>query len=656
MNFKTKKKQFWLLLLTIATIFFSVFLYIKTPKTVVLVENIIKDYMFILRGDIQKDNRIAIVDIDEKSLSTLGQWPWSRNILAKIIENLTNAGVGIIGLDLILSEEDRSSPSKVFKDLDLGIDIKKKLPNYDDILAETISQAPVVTGFAFEMQGSKVILDKEPMIKAVITERDKPKGFELWKAYKASVTVEKINNSAYSNGFVNYLPTKFDNVVRYVPTVISFDDLLYPSLDMEISRLALGVKKVVIQYNDEGVDSIYLNDKKIPTDLNGNIRINYTGYHPAYPYISASDIYNNTFKKEDVEGKIILIGTSATGLYDLRSSPFDSVMPGVESHAHIIDNILNDNLLAEPRWTVLVNLLSILFIGFLCFLVLLSPKSSVSILAGVLFLSLVFGIHYYFMFEKRIVFHTTILMFEIIFMYLTGNIINYIFESQQKELIKGKFANKVSKEVMEDLVNDLDNSTLKADMKEISIFFSDIRGFTTISENIGSPDILVNFLNKYMTPMTDIIVKNKGTVDKFIGDAIMAYWNAPRDLKNHPDYAIKASIEQIQSLKDLNKELEKENLPSINIGIGLNTGECIVGEMGSSGRSDYTCIGDSVNLASRLESLNKQYGTNIIISEFFLAKLINPDLYDIEYLDDVKVKGKEQSVKIYSCKGYAQKA
>lgn len=639
----------WLLALTLVTIALGIGLHTLSLKPLVLLENIIKDSMFVIRGDAPKDERVAIIDIDEKSLKHLGQWPWSRNILAQVLENLTNSGVAAIGMDVLFAEEDISSPNKVLEKLDLNI--SATLPDFDQIFANSIQNSPTVTGFIFSMKDDGVKPDKDPRTKAVIIEKNKPKESFLPTAYRPILNTQKIEKSSYSSGFLNNVPG-FDGVVRSVPSVISYDNVLYPSLSIELLRLVLGVKRIVVQYQENGVENIALGDVQIPTDIYGHIRVNFTGYTPSYSYISAVDIYNNDFKKEQIEEKIVLLGTSSAGLYDLRSSPFDIILPGVEVHAHLIDNILNNNFISKPQWSLAVDYASIIVFAFLAFLSLLIHRVFISILSAFSFLALIFSLHYYFMFNIGIIFNSVMLVIEVIVIYFLGIVINYIFEYRQKEFIKTKFANKVSQEVMEDIVSGDSSLTLKGDEKEISIFFSDIRSFTTISESMKSPHKLIEFLNQYMTPMTDIIIKNKGTVDKFVGDAIMAYWNAPKKLENHADFALKSAIEQIEALKKLNKEFKEQNFPPVDIGIGLNTGLCIVGEMGSVGRSDYTCIGDSVNLASRLEGLNKKYKTNIILSEFFLNKLSNPDIYKIEKLGSEKVKGKNESVKIYACYGY----
>lgn len=643
------KRGISLLILAFFTAFSSFTLYENMPNFMGSFENIIKDYMFLYRGEDKKDNRIIIIDIDEKSLKSLGQWPWSRDILARILDNLKEANVSAIGLDMMFPEEDRSSPDKVIKKLNIKTD--KKLDDYDEIFAKSIEKSNSILGFYFALEDDGVKPNLEPITNAIIKENNKPKNPYIPKAHRAILSIEKINDSAYSNGFVNYMQ-RFDKDVRSVPSVISYDGILYPSLSLEVARYVLKGQKIEINYNENGVLNVAIGDTKIPTDIYGNIMINYRGKYPAYKYISAYKIFQKDFKKEQISGKIALFGTSAPSLSDIRSSPYDTNMPGVEAHGNLIDNILNKNFISKPQWSISVDILSVGFLALFAFLTLLAPRIFVSIIAAIFCMGLILTGHYILMFKYGVVLNSSILLLEVVFIYFVGNIINYIYEREQKEFIKEKFANKVSKEVMEEIVND-STLELKGEEKEISIFFSDIRGFTTISENLKSPHKLIELLNLYMTPMTDIIIKNRGTVDKFIGDAIMAYWNAPNEIENHADFALKSAIEQIEVLKKINRNFKAKNLPLLDIGIGLNAGLCIVGEMGAKHRSDYTCIGDSVNLASRLEGLNKKYKTNIIFSEYFLKKLQDTKIYDFKFLGEEVVKGKSESIKIYACYGYS---
>ncbi len=643
------KRPTWLLILTLLAALIACSMLYLMPKPLLMLENIIQDSMFIVRGEKPKDTRVVIVDIDEKSLKQLGQWPWSRQILAKILDNLTQAEVAAIGMDMIFAEDDRSSPHRVVANLNLKL--PQQLPNFDAIFAHSIQQAPVVTGFMFALNPDGVPPDRDPRSKAIVIEKNKPQNSFLPRAYRPILNIPSIEKSSYSSGFLNNVPD-FDGVVRSVPSVVEYDHVLYPSLSIELLRLTMGVNKIQVQYNDRGVEFVRLGNHIIPTDIYGHIRVNYTGHTPAYQYISATDVYHKRVNKQQLASKIVLFGTSSAGLYDLRSSPFDIILPGVEVHANLIDNVLNQNFIAKPQWSMSVDYLSILSLALFAFITLLSKRILVSVIASISFLALILISHYVLMFHFGIIFNSVILILEVVLLYFLGTVINYLFEYRQKERIKDKFAKKVSKEVMEDIVSASDDVMLKVDTKDISIFFSDIRGFTRISENMPTPQQLIEFLNAYMTPMTEIIIEHKGTVDKFIGDAIMAYWNAPKPLEKHADFALQAAIAQIEALKELNQYFKAQGWPAINIGIGLNSGSCIVGEMGSKGRSDYTCIGDSVNLASRLEGLNKKYATNIILSEFFLQSLHNPEDYDIQELGEETVKGKNQSVLIFTCSGY----
>lgn len=642
------KRRDILALLSVFFVIIFCFLYFFSPKISISIENIIKDNMFVYRGEIKSDDRIVIVDIDERSLNELSQWPWSRDVVARILLNLTNANVAAIGLDMVFAEEDNSSPSKVFEKIGLKTDIEPI--NYDDELAKAFKQTPTISGFFFSFKDEHLSFEKEPRVKAIIIEKNKPKDDFLPIANRAILNITKLEKNSFSSGFLNNIPDN-DGIIRNVPAVIKYNDILYPSLSIEMIRLLTHQKKIIINYEKNGISNINIGDIKIPTDISGFIRVNYTGSTPKYKYLSAVDIYKNEFDKALVENKIVLFGTSAAGLHDIRSSPFDASYPGVETHANLIDNILNNNFISKPQWSMSVDLLTLILLPIVCFFILFFARAFVSLLLILILVFLILIFHYYLMFEEGYILNSFFPLLQVLGLFFMGIIINFIYESRQKDFIKSKFANKVSKSVMDEILEQKSNVNLIGETKEISIFFSDIRNFTTISESMR-PEELISYLNSYMTPMVEIITKNQGTIDKFIGDAIMAYWNAPKQVANHADLALSSAIEQIERLKELNVILKEQNKPEINIGIGLNSDFCVVGEMGSNGRSDYTCIGDGVNLASRLEGLNKKYNTNIIISELFLNKLQNPNIYNLVELGFEKVKGKNIEVKIYQCLGF----
>lgn len=613
----------------------------------------IKDLMFKARGEIKGNENIIIIDIDEKSLKELGQWPWSRDKVAHLLQNLSEYGVGIVGLDVVFAEPDNSSPKKVFQKMGLKSD---DIIDYDDVLGETIAQTPTIVGYVFALNNDGISPEGRPKSSAVIIEQNKPENSYLIKPHRAILNVSQIQKNAYSNGYFNTVPDS-DGIVRSIPLVMEYNGVIYPSLSLEMMRLVLEQTKITLQYDERGISQILLGELAIPTDFYGRMLVNYRGPQNSYRYISASDIYYKRVDALHVEGKIALLGTSAAGLLDLRSTPFDSVYAGVEVHANALDNILNKEFISKPIWAVGVDLLSIGLIVLITFALLLVPSALASFAILVVLNASVIGTHYYLMVYEGILLNTILVLFALNVLFVLGQAINYFLEIKQKEMIKGKFASKVSPAVMNDILSS-EGDVLEGKEREITVFFSDVRNFTNISEAMGNPKKLIALMNTYMDPMTEIIIKSGGTVDKFIGDAIMAYWNAPTDVENHADKAVSASLEQLHRLKELNasirqnpefesvvKMADKKGVPVIDIGIGLNTGVAIVGEMGSSGRSDYTVIGDPINLGSRLESLCKYYNSKLNISHFTKAQLKGE--YILRFLDLVTVKGKSEPVEIW---------
>jgi adenylate cyclase len=620
----------------------------------------IKDMMLKARGEIQGDERIVIIDIDEKSLKALGQWPWSRDKVARVLQNLSDMGAAIIGMDVVFAEADNSSPRYVLKQLGIKAD---DFPDYDAILAKTVEETPTIVGYAFSLLPDMIAPEGQPKTASIIIERNKPASSYLIKPYRPILNLASIQKSAYSNGYFNTIPDN-DGIVRSIPLVMDYNGILYPSLSLEMVRILLEEKKIEVFYDERGVSHIALGEHIIPTDFFGRMMINYRGGQNKYRYISAIDVFNKSADSSYINGKIALLGTSAAGLLDLRSTPFESVYAGVEVHANAIDNILHQDFIAKPVWARGVDVMSIIALVLVTFFVLLIPNALLSFTCLILINGLIAWTHYFIMIYEGVLLNTVLPLLSVNLLFIVGQALNYSLETKQKELIKHKFASKVSPAVMNDLLAS-EGDILDGVEKEITIFFSDIRHFTAISEAAGNPKHLIHLLNAYMNPMTEIIIRNEGTVDKFIGDAIMAYWNAPLSIENHADKALKAALEQLRHLKALNASLqsnpefatiaamsEANAKPIIDIGIGINTGLAIVGEMGTLTRSDYTVIGDAINLGSRLESLCKYYGARLIISEFTKNKL--KEEYLLRSLDLVRVKGKSEPVEIWQVHDYVQ--
>lgn len=638
------------------------YMYITVPDNFQSIDNKLRDFMFFVRGPISTTGNVAIIDIDEKSLGELGQWPWERYKIARVLQNVAEAGAGIVGMDIVFAEHDNSNPTKVLKDI--GMEVTDDIPDYESIFAQTVASTPTILGYVFNMEKDDIEVTEGPMIPAIFIEKGKEEEDFLLKPYRPILNIPILQDSAYSSGFFNTIPDGDSGIIRSVPLAMKYDMVVYPSLAFEMLRVATEQSRVTVQYDPAiGVESIALGKLKVPTDRFGRLFVNYRGPSFTFPYISAVDLYNGNFDPKDVEGKFLLFGTSAAGLLDLRAMPYDNVYPGVEIHANVIDNILAGDFISKPAWIVAADTVLIAAIPFILSLVFAFASAFVSLLVLVASLAGIGFFNYHMLFSEGLIFNNLFPLFGILVVFIVSIVINYFLETKLKNMIKGKFATKVSPAVMDDLLKHADDDVLAGMEKEITVFFSDVRNFTNISEAMGDPKNLIDFMNEYMDPMTDMVIETGGTVDKFIGDAIMAYWNAPADVPDHADQAVIATMNQLHYLKKLNAEMRKDprfkpvvemsdkaGKPIVDIGIGLNTGVAIVGEMGSSSRADYTCIGDPINLGARLESLCKFYNSRCNISNFTKEKLKGNYIY--RFVDLVTVKGKKEPIEIWQIHDY----
>jgi len=436
------------------------------PSAVQSFDNKLKDYMFIYRG-IEKDSQsVIVIDIDEESLEELGQWPWPRNKIAQILENLTAAGIGVIGFDIVFAEVDQSSPHKVLNDFNIT---DNDAPNYDNIFNKVVSQTPTVLGYQFELEDKEFIKKEELNIPALIIEKNKTNGEDmLINANGTILNHNSLQNSAYTSGFFNNIPDD-NGIVRRVPMVIRYDDQLYPSLSLEIIRVSSGINKVFVNYSDLGVENIQIGDFKIPTDRHGRLVINYRGPTKTFKYISALDIYNGTFDISDVEGKVAIVGTSAAGLNDLRAMPFESVYPGVEVHANAIDNILTGDFLSRPNWVDGANLIIILLIALSATILVTFTPFWANPIVLFSFVGIILITSYEALFTYGIILNTVLPLLTIILSILVATFLDYMFEVKNEAIIKKKFASKVSKDVMESLLENPDSNVFSANSKEITV-------------------------------------------------------------------------------------------------------------------------------------------------------------------------------------------
>jgi len=639
-------------------------LYLFLPNSYQTLDNSLRDLMFLYRGEIPPTGQVAIIDLDERSLKELGQWPWERTIIAKILENATASGAGIIGFDIVFAEEDRTSPDAFAKRMGLNV---SDFPNNDELFAKTIAQTPTIMGYVMDIDDDGAQDFDPPQIPAIFVERGLVGDSFVVESKGVITNIPVLQDNAYSSGFFNNIPDE-SGMIRSVPMVMRYDGQIYPSLSFEMLRIITESNRVNIYYGDSGVDGVELNDIYIPTDRYGRLFVNFRGKARTFDYISAVDIYNGTVDPQRINGKLLLVGTSAAGLLDLRSIPFDNVFPGVEVHANVLDNVLAGDFLARPSWAEAADVLIILFIvilGGLIFTFLSAEWMVLAVFGGTYGL---FQLMYYILFTEGIILNVLFPISTLISTAAMSVLINYFFETRLKNIIKGKFASKVSPQVMEDIIKNTGSGddAFIAKEHEISVTFSDVRNFTNISEAAGSAQVLIQFLNEYMDEMTQIIMKYEGTVDKFIGDAIMSYWNAPVVVENHVEKAVDATLEQIHAVTPLNAIVKKDErfkpicdmaknsgVEPIEIGIGINVGMATIGEMGSSGRSDYTAIGDPINLGARLEALCKYYNSMCNISNHVKERIPN-EKYIFRFLDLVTVKGQSIPVEIWQIHDYAQ--
>lgn len=632
-------------------------LYLASPQRLLSLDNHLRDFLFIARGPIPATGQVVIVDIDEQSLQKYGQWPWSRNIIASLITQLKDDGAGIIGLDIVFAEADKSIRH-------YAKEAQESCPDpYDKDLSSAIKDAPVIGGYFFSFDFNST---KAASIPAVFVEKGLSDKRYIPEPIGARLNIDCLQEAFYSSGFFNTIPDP-EGMVRHTPLLMRYHDMLYPSLDLEMIRVYMGTDKVTIQNSDTGVDSIQLNDFVIPTDRYARLSINFRGASRHFRYFSASDVIGKKVNPSAFEGKFVLIGTSAVGLADMKPTPFDTVMPGVEIHANIIDSILANDLIAAPHNVELIDLAVIVLIVVFSVLIFYLLNGWLIIPSLMLFLYGLYQLFFTLLFEKGTIINILLPLTSLFATMILVLLLRYLFASRQKQQLQKAFAQKVSPAVMKDILTNETQNLLEPKEKNVTVFFSDIRSFTTISETIGKPEEVIWLLNEYLTPMVDNIVLHHGTIDKFIGDAVMAYWNAPTDVDNHADQAVQSAIEQLIGLQKINKKIkehQKEQYLAVqktinekiedhkahydmmlNIGIGINTGIVTIGEMGSSGRSDYTIIGDNVNLASRLEDLCKTYGVLLIISETTKEALTKN--YPMRELDWVRVKGKNKPVTIF---------
>jgi adenylate cyclase len=655
-----KKDQLILLVTGLAASVFMTTLFIIQPSFLRFLDYKVYDQYIRHYHASNATSTPVVIDIDEKSLSEMGQFPWPRYRIAMLLKYLQAYGVAAAATDIIFAEPDRTSPNVLIRQLkkEMKIDISIQglppaLADNDELLARNIMTGPFVLGFDFL---TKAVVREDgaatgtdcfirPAKVAVLAPPGAPSPHDyLFKAAEAICPVPVLAAAAKRTGFITIAPDE-DSVYRRVPLLFSWNEKFYPSLALAALMQATGLDSMVLKMSPYGVESVRIGKTVIPTDEHGRMLINYRGPMKTFQYISASDVLNKRLPPGALNGKIAFIGTSAAGLKDIRATPLDPGYPGVEAHATIVDNILSRQFLEVPDWAKGLELAMTLAVGLLTTLLLMWARAAwlALPLLGLGFAMWFATVQLY---TKQTLYISPLYPFISLGMtFILLTVIKFWREEHAKKFIHGAFAHYLAPSVISQIMDDPDSLSLDGQEKDITIQFSDVRSFTSLSEKL-TPTQVTNLLHDYLTPMTRIITEHKGTLDKFIGDAVMAFWNAPLDIENHQLMALQAALEQQVQLEELNKLFIEKYGFTIAVGIGIHSGPVRVGNMGSADLFDYTLIGDNVNLASRLEGLTKFYGQKLVVSQTIVDAC--GDAYRFRILDSVRVKGKVEPVTIYT--------
>lgn len=617
-----------------------------------------------------RDDRIVVVDIDEQSLARVGRWPWSRDKVALLLDRLFDEHhVALLGFDVVFAEPDTSSglaklqslARNELKDLPAFAEKLQQLApglDFDAMFAKSLANRPVVLGYYFTSDRDGLtsgVLPRPVMDTAALQGR--PIRFTSWTGYGANLP--SLSAAAPTAGFFNPI-VDGDGKVRSVPLVAEYQGQYYESLALAMYRLVAGAPQVVPGFPRErflsksyhGLDSLVLQRpdwrQEIPVDSRVSALVPFRGpggvKGGTFQYVSAVDILDGRVPAGSLRDKVILVGTTAPGLQDLRVTPVGEAYPGVEVHANLIAGLMDGHLPAIPDYALGFDAVVLTLTGVCLALVLpLVSAPAAVLISAIAFVSLL-GLNLLLFKVHDLVMPLGGSLSMIVMAFGLNMSYGYFVESRSKRELAKLFGNYVPPALVDEMVKQPETYSMEAQSRELTVMFCDMRGFTQLSEGM-EPTQLQNLLNRVFSRLTAVISAQLGTIDKYMGDCVMAFWGAPVGQEDHARRAIAAALDMIHAIELINQEHAAQGLPRIGIGIGVNTGLMCVGDMGSDDRLAYTVIGDTVNLGSRLEGLSKYYGAEIVVSEFTRKQV--PD-YVWQELDRVKVKGKQQAVTIYT--------
>jgi adenylate cyclase len=615
------------------------------------------------------EQRVVIVDVDEKSLAEVGRWPWGRHRLATMVDELFDRQkAAIVGFDVVFAEPDESSGLKQLREMaqrelkgaagfqDRLAQIQDSL-DYDAVFARALDKRPVVLGYYFtsDREGrTSGVLPAPVMEQSALQGR--PIAFTRWNGYGSNIEI--LAKAAPAAGYFNSI-TDSDGVVRSIPLVAEHQGAYYESLSLAVFRMLVGRPAVEPGFPRDkfvgrgytGLESVLLKQGErqlaVPVDDRVAALVPFRGAGGAgggsFQYVSAADLLAKRLPEASLRDKIVLVGTTAPGLLDLRVTPVGETYPGVETHANVISGLLDGRLPVRPDYAVGYEVVILLAAGLTLAVLLPMLSATAAVLVSLAVVLLLVALNYWLFAAYDLVMPLASALAMAGTAFALNMSYGYFVESRSKRELANLFGTYVPPELVDEMVKDPDSYSMKAASKELTVMFCDMRGFTKMSERM-EPTQLQELLNAVFSRLTDIIRTNRGTIDKYMGDCVMAFWGAPVETPNHAALAVKAAMEMARAIHEINAEHAAKGLPEIGIGIGINTGTMCVGDMGSDIRRSYTVIGDAVNLGSRLEGLSKVYGVDIVVSE--TARRQASD-FAWQELDRVRVKGKEQAVGIF---------
>ena len=666
-----EKHSKWLgipLIVVMAVVAFA--LAIVKPAEIVQFELKSLDFRFIARGELTPDPRVAIIAVDDDALSEIGRWPWSRDKIAEVVDKvLGKYGAKALGFDMVFSEEQANVVDEALRLLNQNVtDVygdnaaghmqwlksQRSFGDVDAVLEGTLikHRDKLVPGYFFYSQAAgapdlvKSKLEEEAALMrslAMTSSFSKEALHSLPHIAAIEGNIPRVTKAVDAIGFFNFFPDP-DGTVRRIPLMVEMDGYVYPSMAMQTLRMFLDWPEMSVVVGDVGVEEVRLGPLNIQTDATGSMLLNHYGPGKTFAHYSAADILNDRLEGDELKDKVVIFGVTAVAVLDIRATPFDPVFPGVEAHAVAISNILNGEELKRPPAVEVIELLMVFFLSLLAGYLVYGRPPAIQGLIIVGLPVIIVGTSQWLFTSHNIWIEETFLIVGVLLTTIPTALLGYIAESRKRAFIHDAFSHYLAPSVVENLAKNPDALKLGGEEKHITAFFSDIASFSTFSEKL-TPSELVTFLNRYLTAMSDIILEEKGTIDKYEGDAIISFFGAPVDMDDHALRCVVSAIRQQQRLAELREEWKAEGLPEVHVRIGINSGPMVVGNMGTNTSMNYTMMGDHVNLAARLEGVCKAYRVPILMSKDTYSEV--RDHVAARFIDRVRVVGRSQPVDLY---------